>query len=79
MKVNKTEHLVDVLPLKLTEYHYYESLGYRGYVEANTSFYFELSKEHFKRRVQDQFVDGRSKRMPAALLIQSSKDQEPTK
>lgn len=50
----KTNHLVEVLPLRLTEYHYYESLGYRGYVEANTSFYFELTKDRFKRRVQQR-------------------------
>lgn len=39
-EVNKTNHLVKVLALRLTEYHYFESFGYRGYVDANCSFEF---------------------------------------
>lgn len=45
MIVHKTDHLIDVLVLRLTEFHYYESLGYHGHTNADCSYDFVLREK----------------------------------
>jgi len=40
----KTEKLVTVLSLRLTEQHYFESCGWKKYVEPDTSWVMEMSE-----------------------------------
>lgn len=42
---HKTNFLVKVLALRLTEFHYYESLGYKGHTEADCSYEFNLKEK----------------------------------
>lgn len=37
---HKTEHLIEVLALRLTEFHYFESLGFKGFTNADCSYEF---------------------------------------
>jgi hypothetical protein len=48
IKVNKTNALVKVLVLKLTEFHYFEALGYRGCINPDCSY--EYRKTEVERR-----------------------------